>query len=259
MSGSTKRVIAILEAMRVTGASESDGGMTAQEVIERSGLPASTGYRILTELQDMGLVHRTAHRKLLANFVFERRLSGTVLDPEQLALACSRLSDRLRSAAEAVVLSGQNILWHIVEQHPEQAIRLRAYPGFTRTAHELDSISRLALAHVPLSVLERSWDMHAFYTTGIDRRPLDPEGAREMLASVDPREMQFDMMGNSKGVRRFCVAIHDTQGGLACLLTVAEAATPVRDEAAHIEEIRALLEEQKRCIEEPVDQAALSG
>ncbi|MBI1173119.1 helix-turn-helix domain-containing protein [bacterium] len=255
MSGSVKRVIAMLEAMRISGAGDAEGGMTAQEIIERSGLPLSTGYRLLTELQDLGLMHRTARRKLLANFVFERRLNNLELDPEQLALSCAELSDQLTSAAEVVVLSGQNILWHIVEQHPDQAIRLRAFPGFTRTAYELDSLSRLALAHLSEAGLDRAWDMQAFYTTGVDRRPLDPAGARAMIAAVDPQGMQFDMMGNSKGVRRFCMAIHDSRGALACLLTVAEAATPVRDEAAHIARIRALLEEQKHRIEHSANRA----
>ncbi|PRY19947.1 DNA-binding IclR family transcriptional regulator [Aliiruegeria haliotis] len=259
MSGSVKRVVAILEALRVSGAGDAEGGMTSQEVVERSGLPASTGYRILTELQDLGLVHRTAQRKLQANFIFERRLTHPTLDPEQLAIACSELSRNLIAASEIVVLSGQNMLWHIVEQHSEQVIRLRAFPGFTRTSYELDSISRLALAHVPVPDLEKNWDMHAFYTAGVNREQLDPDGARDLIAAVDRKDMQFDMMGNSKGIRRFCMAIHDKAGALSCLLTVAEGAMPVRDEAAHVAEIRALLTEQKNRIEQNADLAVDTG
>lgn len=152
MSGTSSRVIAILDAL-----STPDGGLTAQEVVERAGLPASTGYRILTELQELGLVHRGPERRLIANFSFQRRLHCPGLQPEVLAEACARLSAELTVAAEVVVLSGHNMLWHIVEQHPEQAIRLRAFPGFMRGAYELDSISRLALAHRSLELLEKSW------------------------------------------------------------------------------------------------------
>lgn len=38
MSGTSGRVIAILDAL-----SGPDGGLTAQEVVDRAGLPASTG------------------------------------------------------------------------------------------------------------------------------------------------------------------------------------------------------------------------
>ena len=181
MSGTSSRVIAILEAL--TGP-EADG-LSAQEVVERSGLPASTGYRIITELQELGLVHRSASRKIMANFSFQRRLHCPGLEPEMLADACALLSDRLTVAAEVVVLSGHNMLWHIVQQHPDQAIRLRAFPGFMRGAYELDSISRLALAHRPVETLEKSWDTGAFYTAGVDRRSLDWAEARAMIAKLE--------------------------------------------------------------------------
>lgn len=245
MSGTSSRVIAILEAL--TGP-EADG-LSAQEVVERSGLPASTGYRIITELQDLGLVHRTASRRIMANFSFQRRLHCPGLDPEALVDACAVVSDALTVASEVVVLTGHNMLWHIVQQHPRQAIRPRAFPGFMRGAYELDSISRLALAHRTVETLERSWDTSAFYTTGVDRRSLDWVEARDMIAAVDPAGMQYDMMGNAKGVRRYCVAIQGPDGGLVCLLTVAEAATPVRDEAQHVANVRGHLMARKTEIE----------
>lgn len=255
MSGTSSRVIAILEAL----AGPDADGLSAQEVVERSALPASTGYRILSELQDLGLVHRTANRKLMANFSFQRRLHCPGLEPEMLAEACAVLSDRLTAAAEIVVLSGHNMLWHIVQQHPDQAIRLRAYPGFMRGAYELDSISRLALAHRPVEALQKSWDTGAFYTAGVDRKSLDWSEARGMITAVDPDDMQFDMMGNAKGIRRYCVAIHGADGALVCLLTVAEAATPVRDQAQHIANVRGHLMAQKTTIETAFSDPAKAG
>lgn len=254
MSGTSSRIIAILDAL-----SGPEGGLTAQEVVERAGLPASTGYRILTELQDLGLVHRVAQRRLIANFSFERRLHCPGLEPEVLAEACASLSAEMTVASEVVVLSGHNMLWHIVEQHPEQAIRLRAYPGFMRASYELDSISRLALAHRPAELLERSWDTGAFYTTGIDRRPLVWPEARDMIANVDCHDMQYDMMGNAKGIRRYCVAIHDADDKMICLLTIAEAATPVRDEVRHVATIRAQLMARKSAIESVFSAPSKSG
>lgn len=245
MAGSVSRVIAIMESL-AAGQSE---GLTAQDVVERSGLPTSTGYRILTELQELGLVHRLGKRKLAPNFSFSRRISHAGLDPDMLADACEDICQRLTTASEVVLLREQSMLWHLVQQHDAQAIRLRAHPGFTRDAFELDSLSRLALAHLPLEVLERSWDTSAFYRTGLERTPMDWRETREMLAGIDPADMQYDMMGNAKGIRRFCVAIHDADGAMACLLTVAEAAVPVRDETAHAEAIRDILMEQRARLE----------
>lgn len=244
--------------MEALSGPEADG-ITAQKVVDRSGLPASTGYRILAELQELGLVHRTPDRRLMANFSFQRRLHHPGLDPELLAEACAKLSDRLTAAAEVVVLSGHNMLWHIVQQHPEQAIRLRAFPGFLRGAYELDSISRLALAHSPMEVLEKTWDTGAFYTTGVDRRPLEWGEAREMIAAVDRDDLQHDMRGNAKGIRRYCVAIHSADGGMICLLTVAEAATPVRDETRHVTTIRGHLMTQRDKIENALSEPARTG
>jgi len=226
------------------------GKLTAQEVVEQSGLPISTGYRILGELQELGLAHRTADRKMLANFSFERRLSPPQLDPELIAKACAYISETLTTASEIVVPSGQNIVWHMVHQHPDQAIRLRAFPGFVRAAYELDSLSRLALAHLPSDELKKNWDTNAFHTTGVDRRPVEWLQAQDMIQAVDLADLQFDMMGNAKGVRRFCVAINGCDGKLACLLTVAEAAIPVKDEAEHTANIRDLLLSQKAIIEQ---------
>jgi len=255
MSNASTRVVAILEALTGRDAD----GFSAQEIVERAGLPASTGYRILAELQEMGLVHRTAARKIMANFSFQRRLHCPGLDPELLADACATLSDRLTAAAEIVVLSGHNMLWHIVQQHPEQAIRLRAFSGFIRGAYELDSISRLALAHRPFETLEKSWDTGAFYTAGVDRQPLDWPEARKMIETVDPADMQYDMMGNAKGIRRYCVAIHGPDGAMTCLLTVAEAATPLRDEAQHVANIRSHLMTQKAKIESAFSDPVKTG
>lgn len=254
MSGTSSRVIAILDAL-----SGPDGGLTAQEVVDRAGLPASTGYRILTELQELGLVHRAAERRLIANFSFQRRLHCPGLDPEVLSRACARLSNEMAAAAEVVVLSGHNMLWHIVEQHPEQAIRLRAFPGFMRASYELDSISRLALAHRSVDSLKKSWDTSGFYTAGVDRQPLEWDAAWDMISAVDPHDMQYDMMGNAKGIRRYCVAVHDSKGEMICLLTVAEAATPLRDEAQHVAQIKARLMASKSAIESAFSNMAETG
>ncbi len=237
-------MLAVMKALSV----DADEGLTTQAVIERSGLPASTVYRLLTELEENGLVYRTVDRRMRANFTFERRLSFDTISPARLTAACAWISDALQTASEIIVLQGQNLVWHQVQQHPAQAIRLRAHPGFVRGTYELDSITRLALAHCSIHLIERYWDKSAFFEPGVAGSRVDWASVRALLESVGRDGMQFDLQGNAKGIRRFCVAVRDGQR-IACLLTVAEAATPLRDEAAHIERIRQVLTEQRDTIE----------
>lgn len=252
--GITHRVLAIIESFSATA----DDGLTAHAVIQRSGLPASTVYRLLTELEDLGLVYRTADKRLHPNFRFERLLSMGTLAPERLTTACARISDTLNSAAEVIVLQGQNLFWHLVRQHPMQAIRPRAHKGYVRETRELDSITRLALAHCPVDFVEQHWDTTAFYDVGVAHEPVAWDRVREILAGVDRGGMQFDLEGNAKGVRRFCVAVRDG-ARIACLLTVAEAATPLRETPAHIARIRELLLAERDWIEDAAGSANASG
>ena len=71
---------------------------------------------------------------------------------------------------------------------------------------------------------------------------LDWPEARERILATDRQAMQYDMLGNAKGIRRFSIAIATPDGDLIALLTVAEAAVPVRDEQSHVARIRETLE-----------------
>lgn len=249
--GSTARVLAVMDALSVAA----EAGTSAQAVIDHSGLPASTVYRLLLELEEAGLIYRTEDRRLHANFLFERRLSFKSISPPRIAEACARLSNVLQSASEVIALRGHNLWWHIVQQHPAQAIRLRAHMGYARPPYELDSISRLALAHVPIEQIEKTWDRTAFFDVGVQHGPVSWPEVRDRIAAVDRDKMQYDLQGNAKGVRRFCIAVRDGER-LGCLLTVAEAATPVRDIAQHVERIRRLLTQQRDAIEQEEETAA---
>ncbi len=91
--------------------------------------------------------------------------------------------------------------------------------------------------------------MTSFFNVGIESTRVIWTDARERIRATNKSAMQFDMLGNAKGVRRYCVAITDADENLVCLLTAAEAATPVRDESAHVARIRAVLTEAKSCLE----------
>lgn len=217
-------------------------GFTKSEIVERFRQPTSTVYRLLKELQDEGYVYQTSDGRLQPAFSFERRIGGGVIALGRLRDACSYISHNLQTAAEIILLRGFNLVWHIVEEHPAQRIRLRAHPGFERSTYELDSISRLALAFCSIEDIEQTLDTGEFHKVGVHQESVTWDQARTSVLTTDRNAMQFDMLGNAKGVRRYCVAICDPNDQLICLLTAAEAATPVRDEEGHVRQIRRILE-----------------
>ena len=227
----------------------SSSGFTKSEIVERAGLPTSTVYRLLTEMEQTGYVYTTAEGRLLPNFSFERRIGIGNISPIQLQEACATISAQLQSASEIILRRGHSLLWHITDEHPMQPIKLRAHPGYVRATYELDSISRLALAHCSIDEIEGSWDMSSFYDVGVQGNRLKWSEARERINTTDKNAMQFDMLGNAKGIRRFSIAITDAEGEFVCLLTVAEAATPIRNEDAHIARMRTTLESARDALE----------
>ena len=173
MSG-ISRIVALLEAF----APCPPEGFSPAEVAARSDIALSTAYRLLADMEAGGHVCRDMARRLHPNFSFERRIAGDAVDPARLATACADLSDALRTETEVILLRRHNLRWHMTRQHPEQAIRLRATPGYIRATYELDSISRLALAHLPLEEIEASWDLAAFHKVGVSGRRIPWAEAR---------------------------------------------------------------------------------
>lgn len=224
-------------------------GWSKAEVAERSGLPPSSVYRILTEMELAGYIYKTSKGGLLPNFSFERRIGIGNIAPERLRAACAQISAQLQCASEIILRREHNLLWHLTDEHPNQAIKLRAHPGYVRATYELDSMSRLVLSHCGRAEIEKTWDLAAFYEVGVLGERMDWKSASEKIFSTDKNAMQYDMLGNSKGVRRFCVAVHDAEGDFVCLLTSAEAAVPLRDEEAHVERIRNTLMNARQSLE----------
>ncbi len=237
MLGSVDRVLQIIETL----AASAERGVTPAEICDRCKLASSTVYRILGDLELAGYAYKSSSKQYFPNFTFERQIALDFASPEIIRQTCVSVCTSLQTASEIVLRRGQNLLWHHKEEHPLQPIRLRAHAGFIRSTYELDSISRLALSHLPPETIEVRWDLSAFFETGVAGEKVDWATARARIDGVDPRGMEYDMQGNAKGIRRFCVAVAAPSGELISLLTVAEAATPVRNVDAHIEHVRHVL------------------
>lgn len=251
MSNSVERIISVLECLSDT----SSEGFLTSELVARLDMPPSTLYRLLSDLEASGHVYRSADRRIHPNFSFERHISFGSISPARLSEACQDISNKLFSAAEIILLRNQSLRWHLREEHPQMALRLRAHPGFLRSTYELDSITRVALASLPIEQIEAQWDLAGFFDVGVAGAKVSWQVARERLVSARDETLQYDLQGNAKGVRRFCVPINDANGDLLCLLTVAEAATPIANEDAHLTEIRTVLFAAKTALETGRDTA----
>jgi DNA-binding IclR family transcriptional regulator len=237
MLGSVERVLQIVEAL----AASSEEGATPAEICTRCGLARSTVYRLLSELEASGYVYKSSSKQYFPNFIFARQFDSERASPEAIREACVVVSETLGAASEMILRQGQNLLWHHKEEHPLQPIRLRAHAGYIRGTYELDCISRLVLAHTPLAEIETRWDLAGFFETGVAGEKVSWPAARTRITEVDRNGVEFDLQGNAKGIRRFCVALTAPSGQFICLLTVAEAAIPVRDVDAHVVHVRKVL------------------
>lgn len=244
MNSNLFRTLNLLETLSETP----ETGFSTSEIIEQANIAPSTLYRLLSEMEEAGYLYRNRDRRFLPNFSFERRIATGAISPKRLSDACREISLQLQTASEIILRREHNLLWHITFEQPQQAIRLRAHPGYVRATYELDSISRLALSYCPIADIERSWDLSAFYDVGVEGTKVNWNDARKTILSTDNRAMQFDMQGNAKGVRRFCIAVTDAENKFICLLTAAEAATPLRNENRHIERIRSVLTQARESL-----------
>jgi DNA-binding IclR family transcriptional regulator len=243
--GSATRVVRLISAL-----SQMTDGVGVRELAVATGLATATTHRMLADLEAMGLAYRDTSRRYFPNFIFARQVSYGAEDLAVARAAAERLSRQLGVATEIVVPHESSLLWHAKFEPADQSIRLRAHAGFTRTMHELDAISRLSLAYRPIEEIETVYDTTAFYETGVEARKLMWDEARALIAGVDPAGVAFDMQGNAKGVRRFAVALRNAQG-LACLLTIVEAAIPVRDPEGRRRELAAALLATRDACEAP--------
>lgn len=245
MSENLKRILILLEHL----SSAKSEGMQIANLVEDTGLAASTVYRLVHDLEALGYLRKDTDRRLLPNFSFEQGLAVSGLDMRFLSEICQSVSAKLSVASEFISLRQQNLLWHISEESALQPIRLRASVGFIRGSYELDCLSRIALSHLQTKDVEGAWDVSGFYDVGVSGGKVRWEEAQARIAAVDPDEMQFDLMGNAKGIRRYCVAIKSADKKFAGMLTAAEAATPLRDVDSHVANVRDVLLSTKDAVE----------
>lgn len=204
-------------------------------------LSTATVSRIVRSLAAEGYVLLTSEKYCVRNF----RLSRNVPMSERYLSLLNRLmtdiSIQHAVSVEAVVVSGFELFWHSCTEFPDASIAIKAKPGFRRTLAELDPLSRLYLSRMAWEDINSALLPGGFFRNDINRDIVDAAEARNIIESAVDKIVDFDFEGNHLGVRRFVSLIDNNDGKFMHLLSIAEAATPVRNQALHIRKMTQIL------------------
>lgn len=201
--------------------------------------------RIINTLSDRGYLFRTSEKYCVRNF---RLIRNVPMSENYLSVLNGLMDDITREhkvAVEAVVVSGFDLLWHSSTQLPDASVAIRAAAGFRRNLYELDALSRLYLGRVGWEEVSYKFYAGGFFQTGVDMASVAPETAQQIIESAADSDFAYDMDGNHVGVRRFATLVEDDQGNFLHLLSLAEAAVPVKDREEKIAASKVILQAAK--------------
>ena len=248
MSEPVRRTLSVLEYF----AGRPREAFTQAQVAEACGISGATLHRIFKTLEDSGYIYRDGARRYRCNVVFRKLIGVPAEYFDVLARAISAIVSETAQSAEAIIIRGNEFEWYHKEEHPEVSVQIRARTGFRRGMYELDALSRLYLSEIGWPEVERRFDTEAFYRPGARHEPVSSGQARRIIEAADPRGVEYDMVGNGRGVRRFATGVRGPHGELVHILSIAEAAYPISDEGRHVERITAILRRRR-------DELALSA
>ncbi|MEO9898380.1 MAG: hypothetical protein ABJF05_18560, partial [Paracoccaceae bacterium] len=90
----------------------------------------------------------------------------------------------------------------------------------------------------------------------LEMKGLAPSEARRIVENVKDETFDMDFDGNHVGVRRFATIVEDDEGNFLHLLSIAEAAVPVRDKDEHIANARDVLNNARETLSAKVSAEA---
>jgi DNA-binding IclR family transcriptional regulator len=241
MSEPVRRTLSVLEYF----AGRPREAFTQAQVAEACGISGATLHRIIKTLDDSGYIVRDGARRYRCNVVLRKLLGVPAGYFDVLARAISAIVSETAQSAEAIIVRGNEFEWYHKEEHPEVQVQIRARTGFRRGMYELDSLSRLYLSGIGWPEVERRFDAEAFHRPGARHEPVSARDARRIIEAADPHGIEYDIVGNGRGVRRFATGVRGPQGELVHILSIAEAAYPVSDEGRHVERITAILRRRR--------------
>lgn len=219
----------------------------------------ATVNRMITTLSKRGYLFRTSDKRCVVNFNLTRNVPMSEAYLKTLDIIMQQTTSKYGVAAEAVVVSGFDLLWHSKTELPDASVKLRAHAGFRRSLYALDALSRLYLSRIDWDVISYKFNSSGFFRAEVDRARLSAEEVRDILREAAQEDFAYDMEGNHVGVRRFATIIEDDDGNFLHLFSIAEAAVPVSNRTEKIETNLAILADVKNRLQHAIKEHGITG
>jgi DNA-binding IclR family transcriptional regulator len=223
------------------------------------GISAATVNRIVRTLAERGYLFHTSEKYCIPNFRLIRNVPMSESYLSVLSDLMNEITVEHRVSVEAVVVTGFDLLWHSRTQLPDASVAIRAARGFRRSLYELDAMSRLYLSRLGWDEVSYRFFTGGFFRTGLEMKGLAPSEARRIIEKVATEDFDMDFDGNHVGVRRFSTIIEDESGKFLHLLSIAEAAVPVRDKEEHVANARQVLNSARATLHAQIKAEAIGG
>lgn len=233
----TVRLLMVMEYLMTCG----EEPVRQVDIARDLDMSGATVNRMITTLSNRGYLFRTNDKRCVVNFHLTRNVPMSENYLKVLDRIMQETTQKYRVAAEAVVVSGFDLLWHSKTELPDASVKLRAHAGFRRNLYELDALSRLYLSRISWQEISYKFNPNGFFSAGVDRESLSAVQAQDIIQGAANHDFAYDMEGNHVGVRRFATIIEDPNGQFLHLFSIAEAAIPVRDRDEKVANFLAIL------------------
>lgn len=231
------------------------------DISRQLNIAPATLNRIIATLSERGYVIRTKDKLCVRNFHLARHVPMSETYLVVLRELMDRLTREHQVSVEAVVVSGFDLLWHARTELPGAAVAIRATAGFRHTLYELDAMSRLYLSRIGWEEVRYRFHAGGFFSTGLDMKPMTEAQAKKIIGQDRGTDFDYDFDGNHVGVRRFATIVEDEAGNFLHLLSLAEAALPVRNKSEKIRSCQLILNDARAVLQAQIkaDAAQKSG
>ncbi len=239
-----ERTITVMEYMTA----HPNETISLERLSNESGIAKSTLMRILNTFLQYGYITKVQNKGYISNFLFSKAIPLDANHLIRIEEVVQQLVDECEQSAEILTVNGKNLYWYDKVEHPEMCLRISAQIGFKRTLYELDAPARLYLKFLGMDEVLAQFDSSSFYTASNEYQPLSWEEAKELIEGVNKEGVEYDLLGNRNGIRRFATIISSSTGEFLYILCIAEPALLINDTGKHIRKNLSLLRKYRNIL-----------
>lgn len=229
--GRTYRVPSVERAFQVLEViSQSPNGLTLSEITERTGIPKTTAFMLVSVLRDMGVLGQHDAQYMLGPIL--AKLGGQALrrlDLRTLAAPyMQRLMEQTGFTSHLGVLTGQELIF-IDKVESERFIQFLTYPGMSQPFY-LSSLGKAIASFLPAEEFEALLAGCPFVRK-TDYTITDADAFRRIASVIRAQGYAIEDEENEEGVRCIGAPIFDRDGrpAAAISITALRSQLPVED------------------------------